>query len=105
MLLLCDDCACRERLGWTRGARSCIVLGPELRAETIVSRPAGIVVALVAALVFVGLTAPKPKNDAYDTSICAGPPLRGVQARNDAMEAGYVIDMRSVASRKPRSSR
>lgn len=33
-----------------------------------------------------------PSTPAYDTAACAGPPLKTIEARNDALEAGYEIN-------------
>jgi acetyl esterase/lipase len=33
-------------------------------------------------------------GSAYDQTVCAGPPLRGAEAREDAMEKGYAINSR-----------
>lgn len=48
--------------------------------------------ALLAIVVaFLALLAPKPRKTEFDPAVCAGPPLRSAQERNDAMEAGYAI--------------
>jgi|CXWL01.1.fsa_nt_gi pimeloyl-ACP methyl ester carboxylesterase len=58
------------------------------------SRMLGVILALVVLLVIAALMpkpgAPKP----YDETVCAGPPLRTVQEREEAHEAGYVINGR-----------
>ena len=45
-----------------------------------------------AALAFAFLGRSRPSESDYDKSACAGPPLRTVEARNAAMEAGYTIN-------------
>lgn len=59
------------------------------------SRYLGTIIGLLVLLVVVSMTAPKPRSSAdYDQSVCAGPPLRTIEERNDAMETGYSINAR-----------
>lgn len=54
-----------------------------------------VLVGVSIALFFLVLMAKnKSSNAEYDQAACAGPPLKGVKARNDAMEAGYSINPR-----------
>jgi len=56
-----------------------------------------ILLPLIAVLVVFTLLIPQRgpnQAKAFDPAVCAGPPLRNVQERNDAMEAGYEIDRR-----------
>jgi alpha/beta superfamily hydrolase len=52
-----------------------------------------IVLALVSGAGFL-LSQPSTQAARYDEAVCAGPPLRTVQQREEALEAGYVIDPR-----------
>lgn len=52
-----------------------------------------VLAALVALVGLMQMQSPARRDD-YDAAVCAGPPLRTVEARNDAMEKGYQIDRR-----------
>lgn len=57
------------------------------------SRSVGKLVALIIAFgAFVFIAKDRSSEPEYDKTACAGPPLRSAEARNDAMERGYVIN-------------
>lgn len=47
---------------------------------------------LAATIVILLAACDGPSTPAYDTTACAGPPLKTIEARNDALEAGYEIN-------------
>ncbi len=47
---------------------------------------------LAATIVLLLTACDGPSTPAYDTTACAGPPLKTIEARNEALEAGYEIN-------------
>ena len=52
-----------------------------------------VLVSLLGGLLFLVFPTKNRSSDPeYDRTVCAGPPLKSVEARNDALEKGYLID-------------